>query len=135
MRTAPWSSATLAHSLRRHRVQTARLDLSQVQGLAEVQEPSGAGGEAGGGGGMGTLKRVKNPKRSQRLATGVTVRQDFRDCARMVLYDTGDPQWRYATHGGTAFVVVFNKRPYAFTCKHVLHDFEWYQLVITNTKV
>jgi hypothetical protein len=78
---------------------------------------------------------VKNPKRFQRLATGITVRQDFRDCARMVFYDTGNPQWQYATHGGTAFVVVFNGRPYAFTCKHVLHDFEWRQLVITNTKV
>jgi len=77
---------------------------------------------------------VKNPKRLQRLATGITVRQDFRDCARMVFYDTGNSQWRYATHGGTAFVVVFRGRPYAFTCNHVLKDFEWRQLVITNTK-
>jgi bifunctional non-homologous end joining protein LigD len=42
---------------RRHRVEAAGLDLSQrqVQGLAEVQEPSGAGGEARGGRGMGSL--------------------------------------------------------------------------------
>jgi len=53
----------------------------------------------------------------------------------MVFYDTGNSQWRYATHGGTAFVVVFRGRPYAFTCNHVLKDFEWRQLVITNTKV
>jgi hypothetical protein len=53
----------------------------------------------------------------------------------MVFYETGEEQWRHATHGGTAFVVVFRGRPYAFTCKHVLQDFEWRQLVITDTKV
>jgi hypothetical protein len=26
-------------------------------------------------------------------------------------------------------------RPYAFTCRHVLKDFEWNQFVITNTKL
>src|SRR6516164_8838985 len=95
----------------------------------------GIGGAPRGGGGLGEGKRVKNPKRLQRLPTGITVRQDFRDCARMVFYDTGNSHWRYATHGGTAFVVVFRGRPYAFTCNHVLKNFEWRQLVITNTKV
>jgi Trypsin-like peptidase domain len=77
---------------------------------------------------------VKNRKRSQKLASGVVVRQDFHACARMVFYETGNQHWRHATHGGTAFVVVFRGRPYAFTCNHVLQDFEWRQLVITNTK-
>jgi hypothetical protein len=77
---------------------------------------------------------MKNRKRSQKLASNVVVRQDFHACARMVFYETGDEYWRHATHGGTVFVVVFKNRPYAFTCNHVLQDFEWRQLVITNTK-
>ena len=129
------TNKSLARS--RHRVEAARLALSlrPIEGLAEIQEPGGTGGAPRGGGGLGEGKRVKNPKRLQRLATGITVRQDFRDCARMVFYDTGNSHWRYATHGGTAFVVVFRGRPYAFTCNHVLKNFEWRQLVITNTKV
>ena len=78
---------------------------------------------------------MKNRKRSQKLASGIAIRQDFHACARMVFYETGDKQWRHATHGGTAFVVVFKGRPYGFTCKHVLQDFEWRQLIITNTKL
>jgi hypothetical protein len=77
---------------------------------------------------------VKNRKRLQKLDSGVVVRQDFHACARMVFYETGDEHWRHVTHGGTAFVVVFRGRPYAFTCNHVLQDFEWRQLVITDTK-
>jgi hypothetical protein len=84
---------------------------------------------------LGEGERVKNRKRSQTLATGIYIRQDFHDCVRIVLYETGDEQWRHATHGGTAFVVVFRGRPFAFTCRHVLQDFEWRQLVITNTKL
>jgi bifunctional non-homologous end joining protein LigD len=43
------------HGARRYRVEAARLDLSQrpVDGLAEVQEPSRAGGEAGKRRGVG----------------------------------------------------------------------------------
>ena len=73
-------------------------------------------------------------KRTQFLASGLTIRQDFRDCVRMVFFDTEDETWQYATHGGTAFVVSFQGRPYAFTCRHVLRGFEWQQLVITDAK-
>jgi trypsin-like peptidase len=73
-------------------------------------------------------------KRTQILASGVTVRQDFRDAVRMVFFDTGDPAWQYATHGGSAFLVNFQGRPYGFTCRHVIGDFDWANLVITDTK-
>ena len=73
-------------------------------------------------------------KREQVLTSGLTIRQDFRGGARMVFFDTGLDGWRYATHGGTAFVVNFQGRPYVFTCRHVLQDFEWRQIVITERK-
>lgn len=73
-------------------------------------------------------------KRTQVLASGLTVRQDFRDSVRMVFFDTGEPAWQYATHGGSAFLVNFHGQPYGFTCRHVLGDFDWANLVITDTK-
>jgi len=80
------------------------------------------------------MRKLGIGKRTQRLASGITVRQDFRDCVRMVFFDTGESAYQYATHGGTAFVVIFKGRPYAFTCAHVRQDFSWDQLVITDTK-
>jgi hypothetical protein len=74
-------------------------------------------------------------RRFHTLSSGIAVRQDFRDSVRMVFYETGCDGWRYASHGGTAFVVVFKGRPYAFTCRHVPQDFDWHQLIITNTKL
>lgn len=74
-------------------------------------------------------------KKVQRLELGLLVRQDVRDCVRMVFFNTGQDHWVYATHGGTAFVVVYKGRPYGFTCGHVVQDFDWKQLVITDTKI
>jgi len=42
--------------------------------------------------------------------------------------------WRYATHGGTAFVVDYAGRHYAITCEHVRGDFDWKQLLLTDAK-
>ena len=70
----------------------------------------------------------------QQLASGISIRQDFRDCVRFVMYETGYEKWMYATHGGTAFVVNFRGIPYGITCRHILGDFGWKQLVITDTK-
>jgi hypothetical protein len=73
-------------------------------------------------------------KRDQITASGIQIRQDFAECVRMVFFDTGNASWRYATHGGTCFVVSYRGRPYGFICAHVRQDFEWRQLVITDTK-
>lgn len=86
---------------------------------------------------MSTGKRLihlSDQRVTQRLASGLTIRQDFRQAARFVLFDTGLSEWQYATHGGTLFVVSFRGRPYALTCGHVRQDFEWSQLVVTNRR-
>lgn len=71
---------------------------------------------------------------TQTLSSGLVIRQDFRDAVRFVFFDTGLDEWQYATHGGTMFVVRFGSSHYALTCKHVLQDFDWRQLVVTNEK-
>ena len=71
---------------------------------------------------------------TQVLSSGIIVRQDFRTSVRSVFFDTRDGQWRYATHGGTIFVVMFRGRPYGLTCLHVPKDFDWRQLVVTDEK-
>ena len=49
---------------------------------------------------------------------------------RPVLFYTGIDEFRYATHGGTAFVVSYKDRPYAVTCRHVFKDFDEGQLTL-----
>lgn len=71
---------------------------------------------------------------TQTLASGMTIRQDFRAATRFVFFDTGNEQWQYATHGGTMFVVLYKDKPYALTCRHVLNDFSWDQLVVTDQR-
>jgi hypothetical protein len=71
---------------------------------------------------------------TQTLASGTIIRQDFRTAARFVFFDTGDEQWQYATHGGTMFIVLYKAKPYGLTCRHVLKDFEWHQLVVTDQR-
>ena len=71
---------------------------------------------------------------TQTLESGLVIRQDFRNAARFVFFDTGCQEYRYATCGGTMFVVRFCSSHYAITCKHVLQDFDWRQLVVTNEK-
>jgi hypothetical protein len=55
---------------------------------------------------------------------------DFAAAVRPVLFYTDIDDFRYATHGGTAFVVTYKDRPYALTCKHVFKDFQEGQLTI-----
>jgi hypothetical protein len=71
---------------------------------------------------------------TQQLSTGITVRQDFRDSVRFVMFQTDVQGWEYATHGGTAFIVNFRGKPLGLTCRHVLRDFYWGQLAITAAK-
>jgi hypothetical protein len=74
-------------------------------------------------------------KTSQVLASGITIRQDIRDAVRAVLFETGFEGWDYTTHGGTLFVVNYACRVYGVTCAHVLKDFNWNQLVVTERKI
>jgi hypothetical protein len=71
---------------------------------------------------------------TQTLASGTIIRQDFRTAARFVFFDTGDENWQYATHGGTMFVVLYKGKPYGLTCRHILKDFRWQQIVITDRR-
>jgi hypothetical protein len=71
---------------------------------------------------------------TQTVASGVIIRQDFRTSARFVFFDTGDERWQYATHGGTMFVVLYKGEPYGLTCRHVLKDFDWPQLLVTDQR-
>jgi len=73
-------------------------------------------------------------RREQVLASGITIRQDFRDAVRFVFFETGIEDHAYATHGGSAFIVNYRGRCYGLTAGHVRQDFEWRQLVLTDTK-
>jgi uncharacterized protein (UPF0303 family) len=84
-----------------------------------------------------SMKRLihQNDQRvAQTLTSGTFIRQDFATAARMVLFDTGLDEWQYATHGGTLFVVMHSGKPYGITCRHVLQDFDWRQLVVTDKR-
>jgi hypothetical protein len=59
-----------------------------------------------------------------------TTRQDFATSVRPILFNTGMDEFQYATHGGSAFVVGYEGRPYAITCRHVFKDFDEGQLTI-----
>jgi hypothetical protein len=73
-------------------------------------------------------------KTTQHLSNGITIRQDFRDSVRFVMFQTGIQGWEYATHGGTIFITNFRGRPFGLTCRHVFGDFYWGQLAITAAK-
>jgi hypothetical protein len=49
--------------------------------------------------------------------------QDFSEAIRPVFFETEHPDFLYATHGGTVFVVEFRGRAYGLTCGHVFKDF------------
>ena len=70
----------------------------------------------------------------QTLASGVVIRQDFRKAVRFAMYETGFEGWDYATHGGTLLVVNVQDRAFGVTCSHILGDFDWRQLVVTDFK-
>jgi hypothetical protein len=80
-------------------------------------------------------KRIGPTKREQRLASGLAIRQDFRDAVRFVFFATGEPDFPYATHGGTAFIVNYQRKCYGLTAVHVRKDFDWEQLQITDKTV
>jgi hypothetical protein len=82
----------------------------------------------------GSVPPIHSMKTSQVLASGITIRQDIRDAVRAVLFETGFEGWEYATHGGTLFVVNYQGKVYGVTCAHVLKDFNWNQLVVTDRK-
>jgi hypothetical protein len=80
------------------------------------------------------VKRMGPTMREQVLASGRTIQQDFRDAVRFVFFDTGVADYRYATHGGTAFIVNYCGKCYGVTAAHVLQDFDWKQLIITEKR-
>lgn len=61
---------------------------------------------------------------TQRLRSGVIIRQDILEAARFVFFPTDDPDTPFWSAGGTAFVVNYCSRPYALTCGHVLDKAE-----------
>jgi hypothetical protein len=71
---------------------------------------------------------------TQKLASGVTIRQDFSTAVRPVFFQTDFEEVLYATHGGTLFVVQFRGIYYAITCGHVFQDFPHGRLFIANQK-
>ncbi len=79
--------------------------------------------------------RFRDFRVTQTLRSGTIVRQDFSTSARFVFFDTGHEHWQYGTHGGTLFIVLFRGKPYGLTCQHVLKDFGWHQLVVTDQRV
>jgi hypothetical protein len=84
---------------------------------------------------MARLIHAADMRVVQTLSSGIVVRQDFRTAARFVFFDTGNEYWQYATHGGTMFIVLYKGKPYGLTCGHVLKDFSWHQLVVTDGRV
>jgi Trypsin-like peptidase domain len=49
------------------------------------------------------------------------MRQDIRAAVRPVLFQTGWEEWPYS-HGGSLFIVNFERRCYGLTCRHVIRD-------------
>jgi hypothetical protein len=73
-------------------------------------------------------------KVTQTLHSGTIVRQEFKDCARFVMFETDDPNWKYATHGGTIWLASYQGQVFGLTCKHILKDFAWHQLCVTDER-
>lgn len=72
---------------------------------------------------------------NQTLSSGIELtNRDIRTSVRFVFFDTGIPEWQYATEGGTAFVIAYKGRVCALTAKHVRKGFRWDQLIITDRK-
>jgi hypothetical protein len=71
---------------------------------------------------------------SQVMASGIRVRQNINHAVRFVMFETGNKDFKYATHGGTCFIVLFRGTPYGLTVMHVFGDFPWADLVVTDGK-
>ncbi|MCD0416016.1 hypothetical protein LOC51_02210 [Rubrivivax sp. JA1024] len=52
-----------------------------------------------------------------------------------MLFETRLQDFRYATNGGTAFIVQRKGKPYGITCRHVLRGFSIDDLVITDASM
>jgi hypothetical protein len=78
---------------------------------------------------------VNQMNRNQILSSGLIIRQDIANSIRFVFFETGIPEWRYATEGGTAFIINYRGKPYGLTARHVLKGFAWPQLAITDKKI
>ena len=50
------------------------------------------------------------------------------------MFETEVDDWRYATDGGTAFIINFRNQVFGITAKHALGTFNWRQLALTNEK-
>ncbi len=50
------------------------------------------------------------------------------------MFETGLDDWKYATDGGTAFIVCLNRRLYALTVRHLARTFSWNDLAISSEK-
>lgn len=77
-------------------------------------------------------------RRAQTLSSGLIVRQDIRNSVRPVFFETRYPEYPYATHGGTLFLINYRGRVYALTCRHVFGDFAAERLFVVakqNAKV
>lgn len=77
---------------------------------------------------------LSDPRVTQIHPSGIMIRQDFRDCVRFMMFQTDDEDWQYATHGGTGFVVCHKGRYFGVTCRPILGDFNWRQIVFTDRK-
>ncbi|WP_441239424.1 hypothetical protein [Bradyrhizobium sp. 930_D9_N1_4] len=58
--------------------------------------------------------------------------REIADSVRFVCFETGLEDFRYATNGGTAFIVRRKGTPFGLTCRHVLRGFSIDDLVITD---
>jgi hypothetical protein len=70
----------------------------------------------------------------QALSAGGLLWQDFRSAIRPVFFDTDIVEWRYASHGGTLFLVEHRERVFALTCSHVFGDLRDDRLFISGGK-
>lgn len=43
---------------------------------------------------------------TQRLSSGITIRQNISDAIRFVFFDSSDDNWKYFSNGGTAFLEI-----------------------------
>ncbi len=73
--------------------------------------------------------------RTQKLGSGLIVRQDVLESARFVFFASDIPEFPFWSPGGTAFVVNYQSRPYVITAAHVLEQtHRGDEPVITNTR-
>jgi SEC-C motif len=62
------------------------------------------------------------------------VPREIADSVRFVCFETHLEDFRYATNGGTAFIVRRKGTPFGITCRHVLRGFSIDDLVITDAR-